>query len=210
MMRCEHAKELFDAYLDGDLSPTLTTELAAHRLHCAECRRSLALLEVSGHIVASDQEPVELRGDFTDRLVACVKTQTSAWALYVRPGLYIGGPLVAAAVIALAFLGLFDGNGKTQVAGEVVELLSFPEGELSDALEAVEPGDQPPQGLERIQREVRTKRDSGALLQEAMKLQLLRILEAAERGTDQIKTPDAAAGNSSKADTTERPDDQVP
>lgn len=204
-MRCEQARELFNAYLDGELSPTLETELAAHRLHCAECRRSLALLEVSGHIVASDREPVELQGDFTDRLVACVKTRNGTWTRYVRPGLYLGGPLVAAAVIVLAFLGAFDrGGGKTQVAGEAVEFIS--EMELGVALEAIEAGDATPQDLlTRIQRNLKTKRDSGASLQQAMRLQLLRMLDAAERGTDQIQEPENDTHESSEADPTEPP-----
>ncbi|MCH7841022.1 MAG: zf-HC2 domain-containing protein [Planctomycetes bacterium] len=204
-MRCEQARELFNAYLDGELSPTLETELAAHRLHCADCRRSLALLEVSGHIVASDREPVELHGDFTDRLVACVKTRNSKWTRFVRPGLYIGGPLAAAAVIALAFLGAFDrGAGKTQVAGETVEFIS--EMELGEALEAIEAGDATPQDLlTRIQSNLRTKRESGASLQQAMRLQLLRMLEAAERGTDQIQESEDDTRESSEADPTEPP-----
>jgi hypothetical protein len=107
-MRCEQARQLFDAYLDGELSPALATELGAHRVQCAECRRALALLEVTGHILASDREPVRLGADFSDRLLACMALRPGRWTLRARRTLYIGGPLAAAAVVALAFIGVFD------------------------------------------------------------------------------------------------------
>jgi len=120
-MRCEQAQQLFDAYLDGELSLSMRTELGAHRLRCADCRRALALLEVSGHVIESDVEPAVLRNDFTDRLLACVQPHMESRFTRVRRWIYVGGPLAAAAVIALAFVGVFDrGNGK--VAG--VKLLA--------------------------------------------------------------------------------------
>lgn len=124
-MRCEEARQLFDAYLDGELSPALTMELGAHRVHCPECRRALALMEVSGHIVSSDRDPITLRGGFTDRLMACVDKRSVRWHQRFRRGLYIGGPLAAAAVIVLAFAGVFTpGNGK--VAGKKIEIVGPP------------------------------------------------------------------------------------
>ncbi len=116
-MRCEQARQLFDAYLDGELSATQSTELGAHRLQCGDCRRALALLEVSGHIVASDRDPVSLRSDFVDRLLACMEAGPARWPYRIRRGLYIAGPVAAAAVIGLAFMGFFDSVNKTQVAG---------------------------------------------------------------------------------------------
>lgn len=107
-MNCEQAQQLFDAYLDGDLSPTLATELGAHRLKCPECRRQLALLEVSGHIISSDREPVSLESGFTSRLLGCMDLRKPRWSARLPRIAYIGGPLAAAAVIALAFLGVFD------------------------------------------------------------------------------------------------------
>lgn len=119
-MRCEQARQLFDAYLDGELSPTLRTELGAHRVRCAECRRALALLEVSGHVIQSDGDPVEVCEGFSDRLLACVDTSKRRWTHRTRRALYVVGPLAAAAVIALAFLGVFDGR-EAMVAGEKVQ-----------------------------------------------------------------------------------------
>ena len=120
-MRCEEARQLFDAYLDGELSPSLATELGAHRVRCAACRRSLALLEVSGHIISSDREPVAVPDDFSERLLACVDVREHGWVARVRRSLYFVGPLAAAAVIAMAFLGFFDRGRDSKFAGEKVE-----------------------------------------------------------------------------------------
>lgn len=120
-MDCRQAQQLFDAYLDGELSPTLETELGAHRVQCGDCRRALALLEVSGHIIRADHEEAATDSAFTDRLLACMdepsRTLTHrAWRIAS-----IGGGLAAAAVVALAFLGLFDSRQRGMVAGERVE-----------------------------------------------------------------------------------------
>lgn len=120
-MRCEEARQLFNSYLDGELSPSLATELGAHRVRCAECRRSLALLEVSGHIISSDREQVKVPDDFSDRLLACVDVREHGWPAKLRRTMYIAGPLAAAAVIALAFLGFFDRGRDSIVAGVKVE-----------------------------------------------------------------------------------------
>lgn len=118
-MNCEQARNLFDAYLNGELSPSLETELGAHRLHCADCRHQLALLEVVGHVVAADGggQP-QLDDAFTDRLLACLdRAQTST----VRPWprrLRIGGAILAvAAAIALTFTVWFRGP-EPRVAGQ--------------------------------------------------------------------------------------------
>jgi len=119
-MNCEQARQLFDAYLDGELSASLATELGAHRVQCPECRQALALLEVTGHIIASDDEPVSFREGFSERLLACMQAPKTRWAGRVRRALYIAGPIAAAAVIGLAFLGRFD-SGPNRFAGEKVE-----------------------------------------------------------------------------------------
>lgn len=116
-MRCDQARQFFDAYLDGELSPSLATELGAHRLRCADCRQALALMEVSGHIVKTDQEPVQLQRNFTERLLDCVNQQSMPWLRRWRRQIYIGGPMAAAAVIAMAFIGVFD-NPESRVLSE--------------------------------------------------------------------------------------------
>ena len=119
-MDCTQARQLFDAYLDGELSSALATELGAHRLHCSDCRRALALLEVSEHILTLDREPVSLDADFSDRLVACVALREASWSRRLGRWFYVAGPVAAAAVIGLAFLGFFDGKRTTEVAGDRV------------------------------------------------------------------------------------------
>ncbi len=115
-MRCEQARQLFDAYLDGELSTALATELGAHRLRCANCRRELALLEVASHVLRTDTAPA-VTEDFTDRLLRCVEESPRwRWAKIRRMG-YIAVPLAAAAVVLLAFVGVFDGRGASKVAG---------------------------------------------------------------------------------------------
>ena len=118
-MRCEQARQLFDAYLDGALSATQATELGAHRVQCSQCRRALALMEVTGHIIASDADPVVIGEGFENRLLACMERPQARWTRRMRRGLYIGGPFAAAAVIALAFLGVFDRH-ESLVAGKKV------------------------------------------------------------------------------------------
>jgi len=131
-MQCEQARQLFDAYLDGELSPALATELGAHRVQCADCRRSLALLEVTGHLLASDKEPVELSPAFSDRLLACMDTRPAKWVRRFRRTFYVGGPLAAAAVVALAFLGVFDPQGGrvNSKIESVYDILEQPESPL--------------------------------------------------------------------------------
>jgi len=127
MMHCDQIRQLFDAYLDGELSDTQRTELGAHRLTCADCRRALALLEVSGHILASDRDAVTANAGFTDRLIACIETPGQANRLLkFRRWAYIGGPIAAAAVVALAFLGLFDRPHNSRVLGEKRVLIDVP------------------------------------------------------------------------------------
>ena len=44
MITCQHARQLFDRYLDGELSPSLQAELHAHQLSCSACQTELAML----------------------------------------------------------------------------------------------------------------------------------------------------------------------
>ncbi|MCP4245420.1 MAG: zf-HC2 domain-containing protein, partial [bacterium] len=101
-MNCEQARNLFDAYLDGELSSALETELHAHRLNCADCRQELALMEVAGHVIQSGTDEFTLQPDFTDRLLACVATDVpqprSRRGLIIR----IGVGLAAAACVTVA------------------------------------------------------------------------------------------------------------
>lgn len=188
-MLCEQAEQLFDAYLDGELSDALATELGAHRLKCPNCRRALALLEVTGHIIGSDKEPAGLSELFSDRLLACVDDQKSQRTVKLRRALYIAGPVAAAALIVLAFAGFFDGRGVAKVAG-VKEIKT-----QSDAGDSLAPGKRDAASytkegadlalsrwIEQTRRNVDAKRRSGETLRHALDATLRETLDFLEEG----------------------------
>ncbi len=102
-MDCSQAKSLFNTFLDSELTGSLAAEFAAHKLQCAACRRELALLEVMGHVLATDTSTPGLDAEFTDRLVACALAPANQPRRWPRRLLYIGGPLAAAACLLLTF-----------------------------------------------------------------------------------------------------------
>ncbi len=111
-MTCSQARNLFDVYLDGELSGSLGTELAAHRVACGACRRELALMEVAGHVIRVDSDGPTLSNGFSDRLLACMDEPSSASFLRFRKVvLWAGGGLAAAAALALMF-NLMTGPGE--------------------------------------------------------------------------------------------------
>ena len=190
-MRCEDARQLFDVYLDGALSAPLVTELGVHRVQCPQCRRELALLEVAGHIVASEQDETSLPDGFTDRLLDCVESPASrGWARW-RLRLYVGGPLAAAAVIAMAFLGFFDREpgqvlGNRENVPAVLHRMTVERAESVRNTEA-EPNRQRSatpnedrlfqEWLRRAQESLQSKRQSSESLQSAFDLTVLQLLE---------------------------------
>jgi len=210
-MRCDEAKRLFDAYLDGELSGALATELGAHRLRCASCRRDLALLEVSGHIIGSDRDAVTVREDFTDRLLACVDVRGARWRERFRRVLYIGGPLAAAALIALAFLGFFDGRGKSRVAGLRVEPRTVAKApalarQVEDPPLVVNGGDGAlDEWIQQAQQNLAAKRESGESLQQMFDLTILQMLQILEEARDRYP-PDVHAPGADDVES-EDPDD---
>jgi hypothetical protein len=105
MITCQHARHLFDRYLDGELSPSLQAELHAHQLSCSSCQTELAMLEACGDVIMLDhrREP-RLSDSFTDRVMLARRAQLSRrkarnWS---RTILLIGSPMAAAASIVLA------------------------------------------------------------------------------------------------------------
>ena len=106
MITCQHATNLFDRYLDGELPASLQAELHAHQLSCVDCQMELAILEACGDVVALDRrgEPA-LSASFTDRVLLANRAQTipkrRSWG---RMFLVASAPLAAAASIALAVL----------------------------------------------------------------------------------------------------------
>ena len=180
-MDCRQAQSLFDSYLDGELAPTLATELGAHRVQCPDCRQDLALLEVSGHIVRSDPDTVILDDGFTDRLLACVGASRPGWPWKLRRWAYISGPLAAAAVIAIALWGGFD--RETKIAGQFAEGLTRNPGATTAHERPPEPAPVATRPvpldrtLERMRARTEAKLNSLDALQEAGHLSILQILD---------------------------------
>lgn len=195
-MNCEQARQLFDAYLDGELSPQLATELGAHRVRCADCRRDLALMEVTGHIIGLDRDPVQVDHAFTDRLLACMESGRSRWTHRLRHWLYVGGPLAAAAIIMLAFIGVFDpGKGKTlgvkEEAPPVGKVLPTIEEEALDDAPQAEDNEEIRSldaWLRETQERIEANQQSGESLQQQLDLtisQWLDILDKAKHSSEQ-------------------------
>ncbi len=131
-MTCNQARNLFDVYLDGELAGSLATELAAHRVACAACRRELALMEVAGHVICVDSDGPTLSNEFSDRLLACIDEPPSGSFLRFRKVvLWTGGALAAAAVLALMF-NLLAGPGD-RIAGLIEQISEDSNVETSDA-----------------------------------------------------------------------------
>jgi anti-sigma factor RsiW len=106
MISCRDAHHLFDRYLDGELSPSLQTELHAHRLNCTECQNELALLEACGDVVALDRREPVLSASFTDRVLLARRAQAIPVrrVSWTRRLVVLGSPMAAAASIALAVM----------------------------------------------------------------------------------------------------------
>jgi len=103
MITCRHAHQLFDRYLDGELSSSLQAELHAHQLACSSCRSDLALLEACGDVVAGDRREPVLGEAFTERVMQAYRMQQRpvrrSWG---RVLVLFGSPAAAAASIVLA------------------------------------------------------------------------------------------------------------
>jgi len=149
-MTCNQAKSLFDVYLDGDLSGSLATELAAHRVRCGACRRELALMEVAGHVIRVDSDGPALSEDFSDRLLACLdQSSPSISRARRRLMLWSGGALAAAAALALMF-SLLAGP-KNRILGSFEEINDGAIAESDDADSAAPAGAQADEIAQRLQ-----------------------------------------------------------
>lgn len=206
-MTCIEARQLFDAYLDGELAPTLATELAAHRLMCADCRRTLALMEVSGHIIASDRREPAMANDFTDRLLACMETQGGGARRWTR-WLCVGGPLAAAALVGIVMIGAFRGE-PTKVAGWKE---TAPAATLS--LDEVVRGDEPTNAaapdpreaqldayLKQLRERVATKQQAGESVQAIFDLSIIQLMSIVAPSHDPLADPVPADATEPEGET---------
>jgi hypothetical protein len=169
------------------------------------------LLEVTGHVLASDRDPVAVSDQFSDRLVACVDVQRNKWSRRLPKYIYIAGPLAAAAVIALALIGFFDSGGPTQVAGEkaVRELNSDDSPDIDAILQhldsangddvGMDSGDPPAPWLRGVEDNVEALQQSGSVLQQ-LPLTLLEPLEQLKHAKDGDAAPDVEASGDADVD----------
>lgn len=193
-MDCTQAKNLFDAYLDGELSSSLETELAAHRLLCGDCRHALALMEVAGHVIASDTSGNnELSADFTQRLLACVESQPggSPWAWMGRRRIAAGGLAMAAMLTVVLFI--WSSKPSRHVAGVIVKNPAMSQTVASDA--STDPASHPDLGMaanslvQQVESTWSVRLDSAHSLLDFGQLTILQILE-------QFGTDDSSGGKS--------------
>jgi len=133
MISCKHAQQLFDRYLDGELSPSLQQELHAHQIACSSCASELAVLEACGDVIRLDRREPVLRDSFTDIVLAALPKVTplesrpwfhpvrlAGGGSWGRVALTVMSPLAAAASIALAVmvtLPSLEAPRKTAVLG---------------------------------------------------------------------------------------------
>lgn len=103
-MNCSQAEQLFDAFLDGELSAALRLEFDAHRLRCETCRKKLALLEACESVIASDSRQPALADDFTDRVMAEIAARRVSQRLRRRLTILVGSLALQAAAVGLFVL----------------------------------------------------------------------------------------------------------
>lgn len=76
-MTCRHVNELRDAYLDGDLSPSLTAEVHAHLLQCPACQQQFEMMRACGDLIARDESEPVLDTGFASRVVASLPKKSA-------------------------------------------------------------------------------------------------------------------------------------
>jgi hypothetical protein len=180
-LSCHQVRPLFDAYLNGELSTELATELAAHRLKCAGCRHELALLELAGSVIRCDLEDPTPPADFTERLMACIHEPVSVPFYRRRRVVAIAGSALAAAACALIAVTWWPQSQKAVVAGarassEIVDDDSAESGTRS--LNAARLGDATASFQERFRQKAVGTRHAMSSLEEAGKRTILEIVNA--------------------------------
>lgn len=121
-MTCRGFRQLFDAYLDGELSESQTAELHAHLLQCPMCQREVELMRAGGDVIALDARGPRLSADFADRVVAALPL-TQAASSAARPMHRIRrwaewGLMSAAAAVALGVIWFQRPGTAPQLAGD--------------------------------------------------------------------------------------------
>lgn len=70
---CRNIRELHDAFIDGELSPSMTAEVHAHLLQCPECQQQVQMLRAVGDVIAQDDHSApRLSHDFAAKVVGAM------------------------------------------------------------------------------------------------------------------------------------------
>jgi hypothetical protein len=142
MITCQDAEHLFGRYLDGELSPSLQTELNAHRLNCTVCQNELAMMEACGDVIGLDRAEPVLSASFTDRVLLAQRSRVMPsprrWS---RVLLLTGSPIAAAACLAFAVLVILPSAKMAQKTSVLSWKIAAPE-PIQEYLKATNPGHQ--------------------------------------------------------------------
>lgn len=76
-LTCRHIRQLFDGYLDGELSSGLNAEVHAHLLQCSECQHEVETVRACGDVIAQDRSEPVLDTGFASRILAVVAPSAS-------------------------------------------------------------------------------------------------------------------------------------
>jgi len=134
LLTCRHVRQLHDAYIDGELSPSLMAEMHAHLLQCPECQQEVEMTRACGTVIGMDRSESQLDSGFASRVVAAMPKPAASTGPVVtlrpvirarrwRAVLSIAVP-AAAAVLFLSVLiwpPLHPEGGPRLVAGKAVE-----------------------------------------------------------------------------------------
>ena len=103
-MTCAECEQLFDAYLDGQLTGALRLEFDAHRLRCRRCQQTIAMLEAVGNVLSADAEPPTLSDDFTERVMQTVAPSKARTRRFPRWRITLATVALAQAAAILLFV----------------------------------------------------------------------------------------------------------
>jgi len=107
-VNCRQATRLFDAYLDGELSGSLTAEMHAHLVDCWRCRQSMGMLQACGDVIATDSAEPEVPADLADRVLAGLpqrpEVRSTIRVPWGRWGRVAAGLAAAAAILLVVSL----------------------------------------------------------------------------------------------------------
>jgi hypothetical protein len=210
-MNCQQARNLFDAYLNGELSDGLATELAAHRLQCSACRHELALLEVAGHVMSADPDDPTPPADFTRRLMACLEAPRPV-PLYRRAKLIWAAGSVMAAAACIAFVVTLHSGPEERVKGARQEYngpVTTPEANGAPRKAAADLDAVTEAFQRRLEQETLNTHKAVHSLEQAGRRTILNTIEALQakpgaEGVDQLEPP--AEGAHAPDDTRTAPD----